>query len=211
MQDLAPSCWICRQRPAAPLAADALPFVRVCGPCHTATRAHDAAWSLLSAYLRRHWKAITTRGSFDLSKAFPTNPASAAANVQLFFVKVLGSKLVTDEVAVDVSPFSAALLSGKPHPEVTLLVADGNVPQGRLYSLDSEVSVLRSGDDMHSALWVYLAHPLAIKICYLKAGAPVHAPPDAHPWHPTRQRKLVKLSPYKGDTQPDVARRDLRL
>jgi hypothetical protein len=44
----------------------------------------------------------------------------------------------------------------------------------------------------------------------LKAGAPVREPPG-FPWHPMRQRKLVKLSPYKGDTEPLVARRDLRI
>jgi hypothetical protein len=55
-----------------------------------------------------------------------------------------------------------------------------------------------------------LVHPVGIKICYLKAGAPVREPPG-FPWHPTRQRKLVKLSPYKGDTEPLVARRDLTI
>jgi hypothetical protein len=62
----------------------------------------------------------------------------------------------------------------------------------------------------HSAVWMNLVHPVGIKICYLKAGAPVREPPG-FPWHPTRQRKLVKLSPYKGDTEPLVARRDLRI
>jgi hypothetical protein len=183
----------------------------VCRVCQAATVAQDDGWNELSRYLQRHWKDITLRGSFDLSKVFTAHTAIAAANVQLFFVKVLGSRLNADNVAVDLSTFAAAVLSGQPHPEVTLLVADGNVPQGKLYSLDSEVSVLRSGDEVQSALWVYLVHPVAIKICYLKANAPVVAPAGAHPWHPTRQRKLVKLSPYKGDTQPSVARRDLRI
>jgi hypothetical protein len=213
------ACWICRQRPAT--ATGALPFVQVCPECRDATRVQDDAWIALSLYLRRHWKDITTRGSFDLSKAFTGDPATAAtaataaataaANVQLFFVKVLGSKLHADKIAVDLSTFASALLSGKPHPEITLLIADGNVPQGKLYSLDSEVSVLRSGDEVQSALWVFLLHPVAIRICYLKANAPVRAPLDSHPWHPTRQRKVVKLSPYRGDTQPLVARRDLRV
>jgi hypothetical protein len=51
---------------------------------------------------------------------------------------------------------------------------------------------------------------VAVKICYLKGGAPVREP-AGFPWHPTRQRKIVKLSPYKGDIEPQVARRDLRI
>jgi len=63
---------------------------------------------------------------------------------------------------------------------------------------------------VYSAVWTHLVHPVAVKVCYLKHGAPVLAPPGA-PWHPLRQRKIVKLSPYKGDAEPQVARRDLRI
>lgn len=70
--------------------------------------------------------------------------------------------------------------------------------------------MLRHGEEVYSALWMYLVYPVAIKLCYLKEGAPVRAP-DGFPWHPARQRKLIKISPYKGDTQPLVPRRDLRI
>jgi hypothetical protein len=35
------------------------------------------------------------------------------------------------------------------------------------------ISVLRDGDEVYSAVWMNLVHPVGIKICYLKAGAPV--------------------------------------
>ena len=94
---------------------------------------------------------------------------------------------------------------------MSLLLADGTAARGKLALYTTDVSVLCAGAEVQSALWMHLSHPLAVKVCYLKSGAPVKAPADSHPWHPTKQRKLVKLSPLKGDAQATVARRDLRI
>jgi hypothetical protein len=191
------SCWICGERP--------------CSGCDGAgTRVYGEAWRRLSSYLHANWREITARGSFDLSKLFGTETAEQAVRVQLHFVKILGCKLVAEGIQVDVGSFSKALMQGTAHPEVTLLVTSSVVRPREMLSHGSEVSVLRSGEEVYSAVWTHLVHPVGIKICYLKAGAPVREPPG-FPWHPTRQKKIVKLSPYKGDTAPWVARRDLRI
>jgi hypothetical protein len=174
------------------------------------TRSHAEAWRQLSAYLLTHWPDICARGSVDLSKAFPGDVAHRSLQVHLYFVNLFARKLLADGVAVDLAPFVAALRDSMPHPEVTLLVADSRAGPRRLKSYDFEVSVLRSGEEVQSALWMHCAPPVAVKICYVKRGAPVREP-EGHPWHPSRQRKIVKLSPFKGDTQPLVARRDLRI
>jgi hypothetical protein len=199
-------------QPICSAKAHALKFPRsVCGHCNSAgTQLYDEAWRRLSSYLHANWREITDRGSFDLSKVFGAEAASQAIRVQLYFVKLLGCKLLADGILVDLGSFAKALMAGTSHPEVTLLVASSLVPSGQLLSYESDVSVLRNGDEVLSAVWMNLVHPVGIKICYLKAGAPVREPPG-FPWHPTRQKKIVKLSPYKGDTEPLVARRDLRI
>ena len=207
-------CWICEQRPAATAAAtsEALAFKRViCDQCnHVLTQPYDEAWLALSRYLHTHWREITERGSFDLSKAFAGDAAKQSLMVHLYFVKTMGCKLKEEGVNVDLKSFSSALLRCVPHPDVTLLIADSSVRPGRMLSYQSDVSVLRSGDEVYSALWMHLAHPVGVKICFIKGGAPV-LPPKGSPWHPTRQKKIVKISPYKGDTEPEVSRRDLRI
>lgn len=183
----------------------------ICRYCNnTGTQPYDEAWQRLSYYLHANWVEITGRGSFDLSKPFAGEAATHALDVHLFFVKILGCKLQADKIQVDLASFSAALLDRTPHPEVTLLIANSNVPAGQFLFYESDVSVLRNGDEVYSAVWMYLVHPVAIKVCYLKDGAPVREP-VGFPWHPNRQRKIVKISPYKGDTQALVARRDLRI
>jgi hypothetical protein len=206
-------CWICGERPADGAEHNAALKVApaVCGHCSNArTRIYDEAWRKLSGYLHANWREITARGSFDLSKVFGAEAAQHAVRVQLYFVKVLGCKLLEEGIRVELGPFSTALMAGTAHPEVTLLVTSSLVPAGRMLSHESDISVLRNGDEVYSAVWMNLIHPVGIKICYLKAGAPVREPPG-FPWHPTRQKKIVKLSPYKGDTVPVIARRDLRI
>ncbi len=173
-------------------------------------RVYDEAWGKLSSYLHAHWREITARGSFDLSKVFGADTGAQSVRVQLHFVKLLGRKLLADGIRVDLASFAKSLTAGTAHPEVTLLVTSSLVPAGRMLSHESEVSVLRNGEEVLSAVWMHLLHPVGVKICYVKAGAPVREPPG-YPWHPTRQKKIVKLSPYKGDTTPLVARRDLRI
>jgi len=181
----------------------------MCQDCVHLTRRYATAWQELSHYLLSHWRVITGRGSFDLSKVFSSDAAGRSLDVHLFFVSLLAVRLRAAQM-MDLGSFITALLERTSHPEVSLLLADASVPAGHLLLHDSEVSMLRSGEEVQSAMWTHLQHPVAIKVCYLKTGAPVRAP-DGFPWHPLRQRKIVKISPYEGDTQPSVARRDLRL
>ena len=207
-------CWICGRRDAD--GAETLPGMPastglVCRECHeTRVRSYAAAWQRLSTHLQANWRDISKRGQFDLSRVFADGTAVRALEVHLHFVELLGCQLRRQQLRVDLEPFAAALRNTTPHPEVTLLIADATVRSGRLVSHASEVSVLRRDDEVYSALWTHLQHPLAVKICYLKRGAPVREP-EGFPWHPSRQRKIVKLSPYKGDTQPLIARRDLQI
>ena len=69
--------------------------------------------------LHANWRDITARGSFDLSKVFGAETAKQATRVQL---KEFGCKLLEDGIRVDLGSFSAALMAGTAHPEVTLLV-----------------------------------------------------------------------------------------
>lgn len=204
----ASACWICGERVADPDPAPVSP--RICAACHGRTQRYDAAWQRLAAYLRAHWGDITARGSFDLSRLPGASTADHALEIHLFFVHRLADRLLAERIAVDLTRFADSLRTRVPHPEVVLLLANAQARAGALLLHAADVSVLRSADEVQSALWTHLAHPVAVKVCYLKSGAPVRAP-DGFPWHPTRQRKIVKISPYKGDAQPLVARRDLRI
>ncbi len=177
---------------------------------NTNHRPERDAWRRLAAYLRANWREVSARGQFDLSKIFGGEAAARAIDVHLYFIGVFADKLRADGVDVDLETFERALELGVPHPEVSLLVANSGARPGQLVAWDAEVSVLAQGAEVWTAMWVHWEHPIAVKMCYAKSGAPVRLP-EGSPWHPTRQRKIVKLSPFKGNAEPLVARRDLRI
>jgi hypothetical protein len=61
--------------------------------------------------------------------------------------------------------------------------------------------------ELHGALGLYLVHPFAVKVDYIKSGVRLHV--VGHAWHPTRPGKIVKLSAYVGATEPDAGPRAL--
>jgi hypothetical protein len=112
----------------------------ICRYCnHTRTQPYDVAWTALSAYLRSHWNIVRRNGRFDLSKPFPGATRSAALGVHLYFLKVFGCKILEDNIAVDLAPFSKALMGRTAHPEVSLLIADDRHGKGKFLFYDSDV------------------------------------------------------------------------
>ncbi|MGO9935655.1 MAG: hypothetical protein ACLPV8_28135 [Steroidobacteraceae bacterium] len=54
--------------------------------------------------------------------------------------------------------------------------------------------------ELHGATWVYLIHPVAVKVSDINAGAPLRTP--RWEWRPEAHSKIVKLGPYMGGTEP---------
>jgi hypothetical protein len=124
----------------------------------------------LSDYLHRTWPRIRARGFFNLAVPFPAGTRAAAINVHLYFVKVFGCKLHADHAAIDLAPFSRALLSGRPHPEIGLNIAHSPVGDGKILAYDSEVHTMRNQAGVFDGLiWLYLVHPVAVKVSYISS------------------------------------------
>jgi hypothetical protein len=143
-----------------------------------------------------------------MSSPFPGGSRLAALQVHLYFLKLFGCKIVEDKEPIDLTGFSEALRTVQPHPEVSILIADGaNDTQG-LLAYDSDVYIMRNQQgEIHGAIWLYLIHPIAIKVGYIKAGQPLYLP--GHPWRPSKPGIIVKLSPCSGATEPLAGRRAL--
>lgn len=105
---------------------------------------------------------------------------------------------------IDLGPFSHALMTSTLHPEVSITIANSVVGDRRIPMYDSEVYTMteKGSGELHGAIWLYLAHPVAVKVHYIKAGATLHA--AGHPWHPSRPGKMERLSPYLGATEPNA-------
>jgi hypothetical protein len=175
----------------------------ICTQCNNAaTQRYDVAWETLSKYLRSNWPGIVRRGRFDLSKPFPGSSRKSALYVHLFFVKLFGCKVAEEKAPIDLTALSRALLAETPHPEIVLQIADCDPSGGLAVAYETELNTMRdrSSGEIHGVTWGYLIHPVAVKVSWIKAGAPLHTP--GWEWHPSAPGKVVKLGPYMGTTEP---------
>lgn len=142
-------------------------------------------------------------GKLALSKPFPGATRLAALNVHLFFLKLFGCKLHADAAPINLKPIATALLTGTAHPEVSITIAHSRIGGARLLMYDSQVHTMKNqAGELHGAVWLYLVKSVAVKVGYVRAGAPLSL--VGHPWHPSRPGKTVKRSPYFGGTEPDA-------
>ena len=91
--------------------------------------------------------------------------------VHLYFAKLFGCQILEGGIAIDIAPFSKAILEEKPHPN--LFLAFGRTPANPL------VPVLAGGTNVHAALlngkvtfatWFYEVGSLRVNIMYAADG-----------------------------------------
>lgn len=153
--------------------------------------------------MRDHFPVIRRNGRFDLSNVFPGSSRASALNVHLYFVKLFGCKVIDDRAPSDVASLSAALMFGAPHPEISLQISAA--PDANIVMAESNVyKMWNERRELHGAHWMYVAPPVAVKVCYIKAGAPLFC--AGSQWHPSKGGKTIKLSPYTSEIQPHYGR-----
>lgn len=95
----------------------------ICNTCNSArTQAHDFAWQHLSVALRSRKPPLKAGDIVRANRIFPTGTSAEMLNVHLFFVKWLGCQIVETKVPIrpPIETFSAAIMDGKPHPNIWL-------------------------------------------------------------------------------------------
>jgi hypothetical protein len=154
--------------------------VRICANCNNArTQPHDLAWEFMSDRLRnRHLKI----GRWvRANKIFPCYTRRQMTNVHLYFIKLFGcmvseAKANGHDVPIDIAPFSKAIMTGRPHPEVHLQFGrcDGAIGRSNLHCWTSDHGSVFGG-------WLYELDTIAISVLYAQAGRWEHR---ADLWHP---------------------------
>jgi hypothetical protein len=181
----------------------------MCSVCNgSLTQPYDMAWDRLHEYLRSTWELTVEREWFDMSVPFPQKLRQGTLDVHLFFVKLFGCLAYEADIPIDLDPFSDALLSRSPHPEIYLTVSHDDVGEGIVVAQDSAVhrwDDRRSGQ-LAALSWMYAVPPIAIKLHYIRAGEKMEV--AGWPWHPSETRMTVHLShPVSQDPKLPPGRR----
>ncbi|MCH9808091.1 MAG: hypothetical protein K0U74_10180 [Alphaproteobacteria bacterium] len=152
----------------------------ICHDCNTTrTQPHDRAWEQMSERLRRcrlevgHWVRA--------NRIFTYEPRRQMIDVHLFFIKLFGCMLTEAtangyDVPIDIAPFSEAIMTGRPHPEVLLQfgICDGIVGRTDLHCWKTDEEAVIAG-------WLYQLDRIAVSVVFAQAG---RWEPSADFWHP---------------------------
>jgi hypothetical protein len=164
--------------------------VRICARCNNArTQPHDFAWEKMSDRLRS--RRLKVGQLVRANRIFPSFTKREMTNVHLFFLKLFGCMLAEakangHDVPVDIEPFSRAIMSGRPHPEVHLQFGrcDGIVGRTNLHCVktDPGQSVL--------AAWLYELDTIAVNVMFVQAGRFEYRRDLWHPHSRTSAKRL---------------------
>jgi hypothetical protein len=190
-----------RNRPVKSLNAKILKApIRICEYCNTTrTQPHDRAWEHMSDRLRS--RPLKVGQWVRANSIFPHNTQLGMSNVQLFFVKLFGCMLCEAkaggyDVPIDIGPFSKAIMTGRPHPEVYLQIGkyDGLVGRSNLECLISEKGSVLGG-------WLYELKDIAVSVLFAQAG---RFDPSPDTWQCGQKRFRIVDFQYKKRVANDV-------
>ena len=123
-------------------------------------------------------------------------------NVHLFFVKLFGCMLAEAkangfDVPIEISPFSTAIMSDRPHAEVHLQFGrdDGIIGRSNLHcwKTNPDRSVLTA--------WLYELDRIAVSVMYVQAGRFEHR---RDLWHPRTSSKRFQIANFMYSKRGDA-------
>jgi hypothetical protein len=179
-----------RNKPVKSLDAKILKApIRICQECNTArTQPHDRAWEDMSDQLRD--RRLVIGRWVRANRIFRHDTRRQMINVHLFFLKLFGcmlceAKASGHDVPIDIGPFSEAIMTGHPHPEVHLQFGkcDGTVGRSNLHCWRTEHDSVLAG-------WLYEIDKIAVSVLFAQAGRWEHRPDLWHPQSHTSSKRF---------------------
>lgn len=144
----------------------------ICIPCNTArTSASDRAWDRLFEALQGG--GLQPGNVIDPAAVFGVADAAAGMlAVHLYFLKVLGGEILSNAIPMDIGAFSAAIMSGAPHPSIRLKLGAGAMFAGEPYSGATNLGLImdaRTGKPAR-AIWRIMADGRGVELLYAAPG-----------------------------------------
>lgn len=165
----------------------------ICAKCNNEiTQPYDVAWEKLSAYLCSRRQPLRYGDKINLKKVFPGSVRASMKDVQLFFVKGFGFKIVEGNAPIDIRPFSEALLQRQAHPSLHIAICDPfDMPtevlgQSELYATNDR----QTGRSI-SATWIY--HLDCVSVFALWSVKPLKQMSTPGAWHPNNVTHSLKI------------------
>lgn len=164
--------------------------VKICTRCNNErTQPYDEKWRILSRFLNE--RGIKRNDIIRLEKAFPGAVRSSMLLVHLYFVKLFGCAVVEASVPIDIGPFSKALLSSEPHPDLHLSFSASTKYKGRSFVGATDIETVNHGNRCACAEWFYILRNVTVRVVYSHPSHEVVSLSST--WHPNNVNKRLKV------------------
>ena len=188
-----------RNRRVGSLNAEVLKLpAKLCPHCNnTRTQPHDLAWEKLSAGLRAWTPTLRPESIVWPKRIFGADRVREMLNVHLYFVKLFGCHIAGNNIPIDIKGFAAAIMKGKPHPDVYLKFGCGRLFNGKplLGMTDMWITPAPPGRLSTFATWFYDLEFVGINVLYAKPGEKREGLVGA--WHPRKGGNSLTMADYR--------------
>jgi hypothetical protein len=169
---------------------------RLCATCNNArTQPHDRAWESTSGLLRDRLRHTAASDSVGLSRLIPHETRRTLLHVHLYFVKLFGCHIREADIPLDLAPFAAAILSGRPHATVYLRFCRRTF-EGLPVSVGmTDIwTVVDPAGKCVFASWFYEIDNLAVNVMFAERGQ--HRDGLVGAWHPRLGTTRLRIFDY---------------
>lgn len=145
------------------LKSDAL----ICGRCNSnLSQPYDKAWERMSSYLRNNWGNALKKKVVPLKDVFPKNIDDSMLDVQLFFVKLFGCRIIEHEIPIDTKSFSNSFLKRSAHKNIFISIGQIRSRENIKVAGMTPIQAINFNNVPVFASWIYIVDELAVHIIY---------------------------------------------
>lgn len=157
------------KRPIGSLNSNAFKYNKsICANCNgTLTQPYDYSWSQLSNYISN--KKLNSNSEVDLNLVFHSNVGKNLVNIQLFFAKQFGCKVIESRLWVefDLTETAEVIKNGNSHPNIYLKVRQSNNGKTDRYCAVSDIEILRTKEgDIRYVHFFYTIGKYTVDVLY---------------------------------------------
>jgi hypothetical protein len=138
------------KRPIGSIKAEGFKYPKsICSSCNGAkTQSHDLSWEKLSNFLSSHTTEIQGENVIDLTDVFESNLNENILNIQLYFAKLFGCKIVESGREFDLAEMSNAIRSNSEIPSlyIKLRYSENGKSKSYIASSDFEALIFDNGE-----------------------------------------------------------------
>jgi hypothetical protein len=174
---------------------------RMCGKCNNErSQPYDKSWESLSGWLRSNHRYTPVGSDFRTDVAFKVITKENMKNVQLFFIKQLGLRIVEAETSlrtnmnIDLKSLIQSFLTNSVHPDIFLKFGKRTLSNGQVDVRTTDMPTREYRGRCVLAVWIYAVNWLCVEVWYLKLDKT--RAKRLGLWHPSYGTNRIKLHSF---------------